>query len=52
MGLFNRLHDFLGVNANKLKGSLRETSQKMRDTKKRLQKSERCRKMRIKPARF
>ena len=52
MGLFKRMHDFIGVNANKLSGTLRETSQKMKDTKEKLKNSEKCRKIRIKSAKF
>jgi len=47
MGLFNRIHDFIGVKTNKLKGTLRETKQKMKDTRDRLKNSEKCRKIRV-----
>lgn len=52
MGLFNKIHDFVGVNANKLSGSLRETSQKMKDTKDKLKNSEKCKKIRMKQVRL
>ncbi len=48
MGLFKIMHDFIGINANKLKGELREQSQKMKDVKQRLQNSEKCKKLRVK----
>jgi len=45
MGFIKLIWDGIGINTCKLKGSLRETSQKMRETKKRLRNIEKCRKL-------
>lgn len=45
MGFFRLIHDFIGLNGNRLKGSIREASQKMRETKEKLRNTERVRKL-------
>jgi len=45
MGLFKMMHDIIGVNKNKLKGSLKEASRKVREQKEKLKNCEKVKRI-------